>query len=229
MKQRELIEAVTQHHPDMGEVEIRKLLNRASDDYCAKTELIKNTYKQNTAAGQRYYKIHDDILKIVELHIDDVIIPRMIGKPTIDDDEIASTNVLATPSTTSNERYWYIDHGRIGVVEKTTSAVTRDDKTSDYQSISEALEMRIFVVSRASHFHETSTQDTYLSAESEIPSQFHEALAHKVIATCYLHPDNLNIDLSNAFTSLYVDLVKEGKKFARNQYRSTGYIRPQDF
>lgn len=226
---RELIDTVQQHHPDKREVEIRKLLNRASDDFCARTEIVKNTYKQTTTAGQRYYAIHKNIIKITELQIDDVTIPRMIGKPEIDDDEIASTNALATPTTTSNERYWYVDSGRIGIVEKSTRAHTRDGKTSDYQSISEALEMRIFVVSRASHFHETSTQDTYLSAESEIPSQFHEALAHKVIATCYLHPDNLNIDLSNAFTSLYVDLVKEGKKFARNQYRSTGFIRPQDF
>ena len=223
MKQRELIETVQQHHPNMGEVEVRKLLNRASDDYCAKTELIKNTYKQNTAAGQRYYKIHDDILKIVELHVDDVLIPRMVGKPIIDDDEIASTNVLATPTSTNNERFWYIDHGRVGVVEKVLNTVTRDDKTSNYQSISEALELRIFVVSRAIHF----TDDD--SMESEIPSQFHEALAYKVIAMGYLHPNNLDINLSNAFTSLYADLVKEGKKFARNQYRSTGFIRPQDF
>ena len=227
MKQRELIETVTQHHPDMGEVEIRKLLNRASDDYCAKTELIKNTYKQNTVAGQRYYKIHDDILKIVELHVDDVIIPRMVGKPQIDDDEIASTNALATPTTTSNERYWYIDHGRIGIVEKSTASITRDGKTSDYQSISEALELRIYAVSKSPHLNELNVNDdgnTY-----DIPTQFHEGLAFRVIGMSYLKPANFHESLSSAFLGMYEKTIKDGKKFARNQYRTTAYIAPQDY
>ena len=157
---RELIETVKQHHMLKGETEIRKLLNRASDDFCARTEIIKNTYKQTTTAGQRYYAIHKNIIKITDLHVDDVSIPRMIGKPVIDDDEIASTNALATPTTTSNERYWYIDHGRIGIVEKSTRAATRDDKTSNYQSISEALELRIFVVSRAIHFTDDDSMES---------------------------------------------------------------------
>ena len=227
MKQRELIETITQHHPDMGEVEIRKLLNRASDDYCAKTDLIKNTYRQNTTAGQRYYKIHDDILKVIELHVDDVIIPRMVGKPVIDDDEIASTNVLATPTTTSNERYWYIDHGRIGVVEKTTNAITRDDKTSNYQSISEALEMRIYAVSKAPHLSELNSNDDGNSYD--IPTQFHEGLAYRVIGMAYLKPANFHETLSMSFLSMYEKSIKDGKKFARNQYRTTGYIAPQDY
>jgi hypothetical protein len=227
MKQRELIETVQQHHPTMGEVEIRKLLNRASDDYCAKTELIKNTYKQNTTAGQRYYKIHDDILKIVELHIDDVIIPRMIGKPIIDDDEIASTNTLATPTTANNERYWYIDHGRIGVIEKTTNAITRDDKTSDYQSIAEALEMRIYAVSKAPHLSELNNNDDGNSYD--IPTQFHEGVAYRVIGLSYLVPANFNAEASATFLSMYNQTIKDGKKFARNQYRTTGYVAPQDF
>ena len=36
MKLLEMIELVQQHHPHMGEQEIRLLLNRASDDFCAK-------------------------------------------------------------------------------------------------------------------------------------------------------------------------------------------------
>ena len=227
MTQRELIETVQQHHPQMGDVQIRKLLNRASDDYCAKTELIKNTYKQSTVSAQRYYKIHDDILKIIELHVDDVIIPRMVGKPQIDDDEIAATNVLATPTTASNERYWYIDHGRVGVVEKSTSAVTRDDKTSDFQSVSEALEMRIYAISKAPHLNEIGSTDdanTY-----DIPSQFHEGLGYRVIGMSFLLPAGFNPDASNSFLSLYEKSIKDGKKFARNQYRTTGYIAPQDY
>ena len=42
MKQRELIELVQQHHKVMGYTEIRAALNRAQNDFCAKTELIKH-------------------------------------------------------------------------------------------------------------------------------------------------------------------------------------------
>ena len=62
MKQLELIELVQQHHPTMGHTEIRKGLNRAQNDYCARTELIKETYVQNSIAGQRYYNIDEKII-----------------------------------------------------------------------------------------------------------------------------------------------------------------------
>ena len=43
MTQKQLIELIQQHHPVMGETEIRLALNRAQDDFCYKTELIKDT------------------------------------------------------------------------------------------------------------------------------------------------------------------------------------------
>ena len=49
----------------MRETELRKSLNRAQNDYCARTELIKETYVQNSIAGQRYYNIDENILKIL--------------------------------------------------------------------------------------------------------------------------------------------------------------------
>ena len=38
MKQLEMIELVKQHHPHLGETEIRKLLDRAISDFATKTE-----------------------------------------------------------------------------------------------------------------------------------------------------------------------------------------------
>ena len=35
MTTKEMIELIQQHHSDMGEVEMIKLLNRAKDDFCA--------------------------------------------------------------------------------------------------------------------------------------------------------------------------------------------------
>ena len=85
MKQLQLIELIQQHHGHMGETEIRLALNRAQNDYCARTELIKETYVQNSIAGQRYNNIDENILKILSVSINDVNIPRLIGKPIIDD------------------------------------------------------------------------------------------------------------------------------------------------
>ena len=99
MTAREMIELVQQHHPDMGEKEIINLLNRAKDDFCAKTEIIKNSYtsvsgdyaddasgETATTANQRYYTISKFILKIRDVWLNDVRISRLIGKPMIDDD-----------------------------------------------------------------------------------------------------------------------------------------------
>ena len=87
MTTKEMMELVHLHHPHMGEVEIVRLLNRAKNDFCAKTEIVKDSYTLNTVANQRYYDIDNRILKIKSVWINDVKIPRLIGKPIIDDED----------------------------------------------------------------------------------------------------------------------------------------------
>ena len=104
MTLREMIELIHQHHPHLGEQEIRKLLNRASDDFCAKTEMVKTRFllkhadsdsatgtSDGTIANQRFYKIPSGILKIQEVFMNDVRIPRLIGKHIIDDTTLEET------------------------------------------------------------------------------------------------------------------------------------------
>lgn len=88
----EIIELVRQHHPQMGESEIRLLANRASDDFCAKTEILKDSWSlggdvepDDTTANKRYYTLPSEVLTIREVYLDNVRIPRLIGKPIIDD------------------------------------------------------------------------------------------------------------------------------------------------
>ena len=227
MTQKQLIEIIQQHHAGMGETEIRLALNRAQDDYCAKTELIKETYTQNSAAGQRYYNIDSQILKITSVQINDVEIPRLISKPIIDDDEFDAETGLIAPTSSSDERYWYVDSGRLGVVEKAATTVTRDGKSSDYQSISEVKEIRIFAICQATDF------TTDLTEVSELPTQFHDALAYKVISDGYLKSglEEFNPQVSQIFDMKYAALVKDGKKQGRDNYVSSGsaVIRPTDF
>ena len=95
MKLTEMLELVRQHHPQMQDNEIRLLLNRASDDFCAKTELIKHSFSlgsdvnpDSTTADKRYYGLPSEILTIREVYLNNVRIPRVIGKPIIDDTAI---------------------------------------------------------------------------------------------------------------------------------------------
>ena len=222
MKQLQLIELIQQHHPK-GYTEIRAALNRAQDDFCARTELMKKTYTQTSIAGQRYYELDDNIIKILRIQINNVDIPRLIGSPIIDDDEFDASAGTGASATSSNERYWYVDSGRLGVVEKVTNAITRDDKTSDYQSISVAKEMRIYAIGQGTDFGTTLTQ------ESDLPTQFHEALSHKVISDGYLIPPTVNVDAHKMFYIKYMDMVKEGKKYAKSNYNQTGFIRQTHF
>ena len=86
MNAKEMIELIQQHHPHIGEKEGLKLLNRAKDDFCSQTEIVKDTYTTSTVANQRYYTIDTKILKILSVWLNDVQIPMLIGKPIIDDD-----------------------------------------------------------------------------------------------------------------------------------------------
>jgi hypothetical protein len=248
MNRIELIELVQQHHSHMGEIEILKLINRAMDDFTSETEILKR-YKHitTTTAGMRYYpsvenvledtaiNSNTDVLKILNVWIDDVLIPRLVTKNAamlIDDDEYESPdNALATPSSTSNERYWYPinDSGvRLGLVEKSTNAVTRDGKTSNFQSISETgLQIRLHYISRGTHLAAgTTSGDTNVP---EIPSMFHEALTYKAIATGYKDPRNMKLEAAQYFDNEYQLAVKKAKKQARSNFISTGFIAPCDY
>ena len=86
----EMIELIKQHHPHMGDTEIRLALNRASDDFCMKTELIKESWaitsdNSLSVIDKRYYQLPSDVLRVTEVYFNNVRLPRMIGKPIIDD------------------------------------------------------------------------------------------------------------------------------------------------
>ena len=86
MTTKEMIELVQQHHAHMGEVEVIKLINRAKNDFCARTEIVKDTFTATTTADKRYYNLDKRILRIQSVWLNNVLISRMIGKPIIDDD-----------------------------------------------------------------------------------------------------------------------------------------------
>ena len=97
MTQQELMELVQQHHPHMGEAEVRKALNRTQSQFCAETGIIEDTFTDTLIANQRYYKLAEGnalanhpILEIKRVDIDGEIIPRLVGPPpNIDVDPVS--------------------------------------------------------------------------------------------------------------------------------------------
>lgn len=79
MKQRELIELIQQHHPHLRDVEARKLLNRASDDFCSKTDIIDTSWTDLTVSGQRYYNLGFEVLRVKRVDLNGKMIPAIIG------------------------------------------------------------------------------------------------------------------------------------------------------
>ena len=142
---------------------------------------------------------------------------------------------------TNPKRLWFTERGKIAFVE-TGSNTTVDSVTTTLLTISEAKTVKIKAIANAVHFETSGTKDEHGSpiayAEiddptagplEEIPSQFHEALVYKVIASGYREPRNLEIQLSQYFDLEYSNIVKNARKFARNNYQTTGTIVPQDF
>ena len=86
MKLQQMIELVKKHHPDLGSNEIIHMLNRASDEFCARTRMLDNATNFYTADGQRYYGLKSDILEIKSVDMvnsdgDTVEIKRLLGRP----------------------------------------------------------------------------------------------------------------------------------------------------
>ena len=191
MTQATLIELIEQHHPIMSHAEIRLKLNNAQDDICAKTELIRNTYRQLTTAGKRYYTLDDNIIKILKVQLDDIVIPRLLTPPIIDDDEFDGETGRSDANTGATEFAWYVDSKRVGVVEYISQGLTIGSNTTYYQSISTTgKELRLYTIGQATDF----TTNTVLS--SDLPNQFHEALSFKVIADGYLKGESLKPEIS---------------------------------
>ena len=81
MTQQEMIEMVQQHHPEIGETQIRIWLNQAQKEFCRKTKIFTSVYKFTTVADKRWYGIDSNIFEINSVDYDGYSISRLIGRP----------------------------------------------------------------------------------------------------------------------------------------------------
>ncbi len=80
----EMTELVRQHHDHMGQTEIRKILNRAINDFAIRTKVVQSSFVFNiTESNQedRWIWLDDDIIDIERVEVDDYVIPRLINIP----------------------------------------------------------------------------------------------------------------------------------------------------
>jgi len=96
MKQNEMIEIVQQQHPDIGETQIRLMLNRAIESFDDETQILTNISEyigtdsgaDAPLAGQRRYDFthfegitsKDQVIKVTRVDYNNKPIKRIIGE-----------------------------------------------------------------------------------------------------------------------------------------------------
>ena len=248
-----MIEMLRLHHVAITSTQAELYIEMAADKIAEQTQITKKTFLLNSVAGKRWYDLDSTIMRVNKIYFNDVFIPKLIGDPLIDDDEITnpsdnSDTALATPtSVASNKRMWmFSDYDsdkntskskRLGIVEKVNNAITRDGRTSDYQScsITATNNIRVYATTFGSKFASAAISvdgdDAMLSTVGplkDVPEEFHEVLLTGAIAIGYSYPPNMELNMASAFEQKFEKEIKRIKRYERVKY-STGFIKPQNF
>ena len=81
MTNRELIETLQETHPGLSILQIILLLNRASNDFCRRTECVEGSFYTDEDKDQRYYDLPSEIIRIFAVDVDEEAAPQLIGRP----------------------------------------------------------------------------------------------------------------------------------------------------
>ena len=253
MNKVQMVELLRLHHSKISSTQAELYIEMAADKIAEQTQITKKTFLLNSVAGKRWYDLDSTIMRVNKIYFNDVFIPKLIGDPLIDDEEFtnpadAVDTALATPtSVASNKRMWMLSDydssssnsktKRLGIVEKVNSAVTRDGRTSDYQScsITGTSNIRVYATTFGSKFASAAIgadgDDAMLSTVGplkDIPIEFHEVLLTGAIAIGYSYPPNMELNMASAFEQKFEKEIKRIKRYERVKY-STGFIKQQDF
>tara|TARA_R100001594_G_scaffold77860_1_gene112391 strand:- start:1273 stop:1683 length:411 start_codon:yes stop_codon:yes gene_type:complete len=130
--------------------------------------------------------------------------------------------------TSALKNVWWVERDKLGIAR--TSEV---DSSADYISPSEIKELTIYFISFDEDFVATVGGDgsggIRMDESPAIPEEFHEALAHYVIARGYeLNPQGLQAAVY--WKSLWKEQIAEAKKYANKGRDASGYhIRQYDY
>lgn len=262
MNKLQIVEMLQQHHPHLGMRECELFIEFSANKIAIDTDVHKRTDLTSSVAGKRYYAINPRTLRIDKVWFNDVLIPRLVGDILIDDDEYLQNTIdaadtpLPTPtSQPSNDRYWYVnsyaqiaegsdaDHENaerrthyLAIVERVTNAVTRDGRTSDYQSCSVTGTTNLrwagsFIPETFAEDNDSASTDattSNLGPMSAIPVQYHDVMLDGAIARGYSDPRSFNPNIAQYFEQKFEKGIKRIKKYERAK-QLTGFVRPQAY
>ena len=204
MTTQQMVELIKQHHPQMSETMIVSLLNRAKDNLCETTNILRDKDESiTTTASTIEYSLPTGTLNVFEVYVDGDVAYRMIDRP-----EIGESDGLIT-----DRYYWLVEHDNIYVFAGggTTAYIPAGKTISIYRSYLDA------DITADGEAHDL-----------EIPGRFHEALVDWAVGRGYKMPP---VDRENAifFDKNYERTLKEAKKYARSHRRTTGTIAQYDY
>ena len=248
MTKLQILELLEIHHPHLSSKQVTLYFQLAADRICQETGINKQTFILNSIAGKRWYGLDEKITKVDKVYFNDVKIPKIIGDPIIDDDEFSvpgdlnDTSLDVPTSNAENKRYWMFSNYdsasssstktyRLGIIEKVNNAVTKDGRTSDFQScsITGTSNIRVYAESISAPFAETDdVSSSIVGPLANIPAQYHDVLLNGTIARGYKDPKSFNPDLLGFFESEFLKGIKAIKRFERTK-QSTGFIKPYDY
>ena len=81
MKLKEMLEILKSTHPNETNQNLIKMLNRASDDFCRKTEVLDSSYTFSTTVDVRYYDLLKNIIRISSVDVDGEDADMIVGRP----------------------------------------------------------------------------------------------------------------------------------------------------
>ena len=68
MTQRQWLEKIRRHAPELSEEEMRILWNEVSDRYCEETKILEGQWSFTTEPGQMYYDLDPECIGIFEVN-----------------------------------------------------------------------------------------------------------------------------------------------------------------
>tara|TARA_R100000278_G_scaffold95642_1_gene73018 strand:+ start:11635 stop:12033 length:399 start_codon:yes stop_codon:yes gene_type:complete len=120
---------------------------------------------------------------------------------------------------------WFIDGERIAIVENNIDSLDESMEGKYVSPQTAGSILTVHYIALATPFT-TNLEDT----PTDVPAQFHEAIAFKVIADLYRLPgESMNLQLSQYYDQLYAEQVREGKKYAKRNHMRSGVIKPHTY
>ena len=116
-------------------------------------------------------------------------------------------------------------------IERDAIAIANTSNQKTYTSVDEAKQITMFCTKEDEDFvsDNTSSSGIGMNEEPNIPDEFHEALAHKVIQQGYERKPEA-LQLASYFKMQFDDAIREGKKSANKDYDGSSYaIRGHDY